>query len=493
MRRVIFLILGLLELAIGIVLFAFGCQLPSREEVNRGFHGAERVTDHAGTQVRILRRQVQELRQPKLQQLANDMRTQTHVVTRTLKSQQVDFDTVRTMRDALGEVADGLDSMARTLDATHVAKLGDGLGETAEFLDQKVVPGALKTADRIDESTAALRTDAKRLDALLKQAPLDLKAAREIHDSLGRFGEGLDKMNALLKLQRLDTMREGFKGLEEALTSGADQVERLSSYTYPVVTFNGFKPEIEQKQFWPDGENIAKGMRKAAQGAIAAGKELDGLNKDLPQLRTSLDESRKVVAKTREALGVALEQQDKIEPLLKDAPAHAAKLAEDLPKIGQDLSRILRDTEKLKDVATALRQARKSLDATASRWPEVQKALLRSASLLRGTRNQLERAVEHRHEYEAAMKQTMVLAETFTQMLPMLTDQLDNRLDEEEQALNELGQSLEEVQTILPVYAKTTNQLFQAGRLLSWLVACIIGLHGAYLMLSVRLGPRYSL
>jgi len=493
MRRILFPILGLLETAIAGVLVFLGSQLPSGDEVGRGFQGAQRVTDRAGTQVQIFRRQVQDLRRPELQQLANRMQKQTQLVTRTLRQQQVDFETVRTMRDVLGEVANGLDGLADTMDPASVRRLGDGLAETAAFLEDKVVPGAAQAADDIEASTEALRTDAKRLGSLLRQAPLDLKAAREIHDSLGRFGDGLERMNGLLKAQRLDTMRDGFRGLDDALTSGADQVERLAGYTYPVVEFNGLKPEVAQKQFWPEGEKIATGMRKAAAGATAAGKEMDSLTKELPQLRNSLDESRKVVLKTREALGLALAQQDKLEPLLKDAPQHAAKLAEDLPKIGQDLARVLRDTQQMKKVAAALRQAHQGIENTVTRWPELRKALANSAVLLRTTRDQLDSALQHRHDYESAMKQSVVLAESVAATLPLVTEQVDCRLDEEEHALRELGQSLDDVQAALPAYERTTQQVFRSGRLLAWLAAAVIGLHGCYLMLSFRLGRRYSI
>jgi uncharacterized phage infection (PIP) family protein YhgE len=493
MRRILFPILGLLEAAIAAVLVYLGGQLPSSDEIGRGFQGAQRVTDRAGTQVLIFRRQVQDLRRPELQQLAARMQKQTQLVTHTLRQQQVDFETVGTMRDALGEVAAGLDGLADTMDPASVRRLGDGLAETATFLEDKVVPGAARAADDIEASTEALRVDSQRLGALLRQAPLDLKAAREIHDSLGRFGDGLERMNGLLKVQRLDAMRDGFRGLDDALATGADQVERLAGYTYPAIEFNGLKPEVSQKQFWPEGEKIAAGMRKAAAGASAAGKEMDGLTKELPELRTALDESRKVVLKTREALAVALAQQNKLEPLLKDAPEHAAKLAEDLPKIGQDLARVLRDTKQMKNVASALRQAQQGLETTVARWPELRKALTNSAALLRATRDQLDGAMQHRHDYETAMKQSVLLADSFAATLPLMTEQLDSRLDEEEHALHELGQSLEDVQSALPAYEHTTQQMFRSGRLLAWLAAAVIGLHGCYLTLSVGLGRRYSL
>ncbi len=179
--------------------------------------------------------------------------------------------------------------------------------------------------------------------------------------------------------------------------------------------------------------------------------------------------------------------------MLKEIPGHATRLAEELPKLGGDLSRILRDTKRLKEVASALRQAQSGIDKAVGRWPEVRTTIARLALALRTARNQLTQAVDHRHEYESAMRQTVQLADTFAAMLPLITDQLDGRLDDEEQTLSELGSGIEDVRNAIPSYARTTTRLLQTARILSWLVAGIIGLHGCYLLAGARLGRRYSL
>jgi uncharacterized phage infection (PIP) family protein YhgE len=490
MRRAWFVGLGVLELAVAAVLLSFGWQLPGGADVERSFGSAERVTERTARQVRLLRDQVHDLRQPEMDELAGRLQTQMRKVTRTLRAQGVDFDTVRTMSDSLGDVTAGLNSLADTLDADSVGKLGEGLGTTADYLD-RVAPAAAKAADRLDASTAALRSDAAGLAALLRETPLDLKAAREIHDGLARFSDGLDKMGAALKLQKFDTMRTGVKGLESALNRGADQVDRLSGYTYPVITVRGLKPMVDQKQFWPEGGKIAEDLRKAAEGVSAAGQEMDGLATELPKLRESLEESRKVADRSREALALALKQQDKVEPLLKKVPEQAAALADELPKLGADLARVLRDTEKLKDLAASLRRAQKGIDGAVTRWPELRKTLTRSASLLKAAQQQLGHVVEHRREYEQALSETIALTEEFADRLPQFTHHLDGQLGEQEQSFDDLGRSIDEVTAALPEYARTASRLVQATRLLLWLVAGIVGLHGAYLILSARLGRPY--
>jgi uncharacterized phage infection (PIP) family protein YhgE len=492
MRRAVFLLMGLLELVVAAVLVAFGWQLPSQAEIDHTFDGAERVTQHTSSQVKIFRRQVHDLRRPELQELGQQLQAETRTVTTTLKAQTVDFDRVRNVGDALGDAARGLDGLSDVLDGGNLAKLGDSLGQTASYLDEQVVPSADKAAASIDDSTLGLRDDARKLCELLRQAPPDLKATREIHDSLGRFGEGLDRLQDLLKGSRMGAMRDGFKGLETSLTTGADQVDRLAGYHYPVVTFRGVRPEVEQRKFWPEGATIAEGMRKAAEGAKAGESEMSALEADLPKLRTSLEESRKMVNRTREALAVALKQQDKLEVLLRDVPEHTARLAESLPKLTGDLSRILRQTDRLKEVAASLRQAQKGLNAAAARWPGIKSDLSKAAVLLRSTQTQLKDALERQHEYEAALRQSIVLADSFATLLPVYLESMDRQLQQQEQGLGDLGHSLDEVGATMPEYARATNRLVTTARLLAWLVAAIVALHGCYLLMTVRLGRRYS-
>jgi len=54
------------------------------------------------------------------------------------------------------------------------------------------------------------------------------------------------------------------------------------------------------------------------------------------------------------------------------------------------------------------------------------------------------------------------------------------------------GQSIDAVGASLPAYGQTASRMTQTARLLAWLMAAIVGLHGVYLMASVRLGRRYS-
>jgi chromosome segregation ATPase len=488
MRRIVFLSLGVLEFLVALALVGFAWQLPTSAEVGESIGRVGRVGRQTSMQVRRLRSQLHSLgeRRPQVYDLTVHLQEQLRTVTDNLRSQQVDYDTVRTVSDAMGEVAQGLDGLATTLDPDGVGRIGEGLKTAADYLDNRVSPAAARAAEHIDKATADLKTDAEHLAGLLRAAPVDLKAVRQVYDSLGRFGDGISTFESVFKLQRADAVREGFKGIEESLNSGAEQVERLAGYTYPAVRFEGIKPVIEQKQFWPEGDKIADGMRKAAKGATAAGAELDQLTRDLPKLRDVLAESRKVVATTRESLANALTQQENVEALLKRVPEHTARLAEELPKLGASLAQVLRDTAKLKDVAAVLRQAHKGIDEAVSRWPTVRKNLARSSVLLRATQKQLHYIVEHRAEYEASLRQTLTMSRTVSAALPLLTEQLEQDLIEQEQSLTNLGDGIDEVTAALPGAAAQASGLLHTTRFLLLLLAGVFAVHGGIVALGVR-------
>ena len=46
---------------------------------------------------------------------------------------------------------------------SFVARFGDGLGQTASFLDERVIPTAKKAADDLEASLGTMRNDGKQL------------------------------------------------------------------------------------------------------------------------------------------------------------------------------------------------------------------------------------------------------------------------------------------------------------------------------------------
>lgn len=482
MRRILTPLLGVLEFVVAIVLIFITLSIPRPSEVGQSFDRVEDTTRRASRQVGTMRRHAAEVRRPEMQRFATQLQQQTQTITDTLKNQQVDYNTIVQLRDSLRDVSTGLDGFANALDPQKIGKLGTGMGSTADYIDKMLIPNATAVADQIDQLAVNLSKDADTFVKLLRDAPPDLRFAKELHDSLGKFDQGLEKMVQLLELKRLDAIREGFSGLETALSTTAGQVDKLSGYRYPAVRISGLKVEVEERPFWPNGDKIAEGLRKATDGVRAAQKELDGLVTDLPQLRRALDESRKVVAQTRIALGQTLKQQDKLEPLLRDIPIRTAKIAEDLPRLLKGLSKIMRETKQMQEVSAALRQAQRGIDTAVAHWPELRTSLKRTSDLLRTSSQQLDHVVKHRADYEHALKQNTELAQTFAQSLPLFTRQFTTQLEEQEHSLANLESSLDEVGTTIPAYKKNAQDVVGAGRLLGWLFAAIVGLHGAYVL-----------
>src|SRR5262245_33682919 len=126
MRRIVFVSLGVLEFLVALVLLAFAWQVPGPADVQEGVGRVEKVGKQTGRQVRQLRAQLQVIRErrPQLHAMAVRLQEEMRTVTDHLRGQQVDYGTVRTVSEALGDVATGLDSLSQTLDPEGVARAG---------------------------------------------------------------------------------------------------------------------------------------------------------------------------------------------------------------------------------------------------------------------------------------------------------------------------------------------------------------------------------
>jgi uncharacterized phage infection (PIP) family protein YhgE len=484
MRRYFLYALAAVEAAVAAALLVVGLHLPARIEIRGNFNQVEKVTAGAETQVHLMREQLTDLRQHDFAGKADELRRHTRTAADTAGRQQIDFQTVEAIARSLADVSKGLYTWADTVDADRMKKVSVGLGQTAEFLETGVVDPSEKSAAELEAALVGLEKDSARLAALLRQSPPDLKAARAIHDGLGSFDAGLDKLGELLKADRIDAMKDGMTGLDNSLTSTAEQVEKVGRLSYPIVTFNGLKPNVEMQKFWPEADKVADGLKKSSKGARAANQELESISKTLPDLRKAMDESRKSVGQTRAALGTALKQQAETEKLLKTVPDQTAALAEALPKMGRTLSRMLHETKKLRALAAGLRAVRKTMDDTLAAWPDVAAGLKRSASVLDEASTRLDQAAASRTEYEKAMEGSTRVARSLADLLPVFTDQLDSRMGQQEASLEQMEGGLMEVNKSLPVMEEKTSELIQTVKWLLYLVAGLVALHAGYVLLE---------
>ena len=145
------------------------------------------------------------------------------------------------------------------------------------------------------------------------------------------------------------------------------------------------------------------------------------------------------------------------------------------------------DFETLATVRDALQDVSTGLDGLADRaaaWPDLRMTLSRSATLLRTAHRQVDKAVRSQEGYESAVRESLAAADSFVAVLPTVTDAFDTSLLEQEHALNELEEGLEQAKAALPTWSDQAIQLSQAGKLLAWLLAIVAGLHGVLQLIS---------
>ncbi len=490
MRRRVFLLLGLLEMGLAITLMGVGQQLPTSAAVGAHVGRVGRVTQSARDQVAVLQHQVGELRRPELQRLAGRLGPQAQRLAKVLTKQTIDFVALATLNQTLVEVARSLEVWRNTLDPEQMGKWSQALGTTANYLEQNVIPAGKQAATQMEQAVAGLERHARQLSQLLHRAPPNLQAARDIYTSLGSFEAGLERVTPVLKLERLDTIEQGFAGMETALVTTKRQVERLSRYTYPIIRLENFRPKVTQKPFWPAGSTIAEGLGQAIKGLQAVNTELAKLDRELPALRRSLDESRSVVGKTREAMGEALKHQAQIEALLEEIPKQSVALAEQLPRLGKTFAQMLRETKQLTEVVRSLRQVQTHLTSGFERWPEVRNALQQSAGILRHTHAQVEGLLAQREVYEQAHQAMVQMVENTAEVFPLVGDGLDVRLSQQESTLGELKQGLDEVHQSLPALEQASQGMLNSLRWVLWVMATLVGVHGAFVLIDSQLRPQ---
>ena len=385
MRRTVFLLLGSLEIICAAFLFCVVWLLPGPAAVYDRVGRIERVGRQTSAQVRNLRNQVHLLgqSQPGARRLADEMQVQ-------------------------------------------LQRLGDNLKD--EHINQ-AMQGAVEAADRLEKSIASLRRDAEQLNEYVQASPKDLTKVRALHGALVRLGDTLDRLSTTVEPQNVEAMTKGLVGIENALTAGADRLTIFAGMAYPVVGLEGIWPTVSYRKLWPEGEIVAAALRQASQSAGVTRKELDAAVVELPRLRETLGDSRQATARARELLAAAAKNQDRIEELLKDLPDQTTALANDLPKVGAGLTRLL-------------------------------------------------------PSYESSLENSRRLVEGLSAAVPIYTQQLGEDLEEQERHLVTLGQSIDDATAGLPEVGVMGAHLLIMTRLFLSFLGAIFLLHGGCLALS---------
>jgi len=199
-------------------------------------------------------------------------------------------------------------------------------------------------------------------------------------------------------------------------------------------------------------------MRKGAKAMREANKEFESQAANLPLIQKSLDDSKKTVKTLREMLGNAVKNQDKLDPVLKTLPEKTSQLAKALPLLLDDFQKVLKETEKLKEISKGLGQAEGLLASAEKSWPGARDGLMKSAKQLR----------------ELKVK---------------IDDGLKNpgaRLQRQEESLVNLRGSLQEIKEAIPGTSQTVAGVVTAVRWLFWVIAGLLVLHGTTILLGSR-------
>lgn len=477
------LLTGCVELLIACVLIGLTLRIPGSDGIDRGFARADTLTGQTRDRLGLLREQVTTLRSSPMLANSRQLAINTRTIAALLETQQIDFESVRAIAQAIERVRKSLDPANEALSPDKLRQFALGMAASADFLEKNLADGSARSADRIAATLTGLEGSAKVLAGLLQTSTPDLSAVREVYDGLERFDSGLGKLGELFDPKKMATIREGLGGMETTLRSTAASADRISGFRYPQMKVNGLRPEIEMKPFWAEGETVAEGLRKAATGSATATEEMIALEKSLPVLRTSLEESRTSIRRTRETLGKALASRKEIEAVLSLAPKQAADLAEALPRAGNELVVLMRETGKLRAVAKTLRAFGDQLTATADRWPEVRRTMESSAAMLGETRERFDGVLARREEYQNALRGSVVLTKAFADQLPAFVDQISLSLSQQATSLEQMQTGLGEVQGELPQARQTTLELLTGLRVLAWL---IVGLTLSHALHSFR-------
>lgn len=478
MRKRFTLAAAILQFGAGIACFIVATRLPRPESAHQTFDLLQHTVESTARQVQHWEQHLARIRSADLPQRTAQMKQRSSELAQRLRERSWDYQSASQMRDTLGQIARGLAQWSETFDAEQIRNFASGLGETAKFLDEQVIQSAEQTAEQIHALAGALSKDAELFSTLTRDLPSNWHAAEEVDQALGRLDEGLTRMGSLLDPRRVKAMRVGLAGLETSLSATAEEVGKFAGYKYPVVRFVGWRPEVEERLFWPNGERIAGGLRQATEGVRAAQSELESLSRDLPVIKDSLEQSRKTLSSTRSALRLALERRDKLDPLLRDTPERARKLSEALPKISASFAESLRQATRLRELTRSMHQAAEILTRQADSWSQTRQSVRQIARVLETAAEHLQQITSNREQFDSATDQLNDFMTTLADLLPILTEAIDSSLGVDADDIRTLRQHLDQTARYLPDLRHRTADSLTGIRWLALLGGVLLCLGG---------------
>jgi len=485
MRRVIFLSLGGLEAVAAGILAFLAFILPGTEEVRESTQRVGAISGNAEEQVQGLRARLGDVRarQPRLKRDAERLKAEMAHVKESLEKQQLDPAALAKMNDSLGRTADDLQDLGDVFTGEDLGRLGTALGRAADYLDRDLAPGAEALARRLEGSARQLRADAVRLRDQARGGVVDVVAVRELSDALSRFAGELDRLEKDLRTPAAEAALASLQRLGNPLDEAADRLNGVASISYPDVKMHGYQPVVVSKPLWPEGKALVAALRRAAAETGGLERQLGSVSRDLPRLRASVAETRAAVDRTRAALADAAGHEEHLGEALKAMPDDLERLVRQVADLQDELARALDGARQLHDAADQVRAVKRQVEGVAGRAPKVRTGLDRLADILRKRQADLRELIDHPASYRTSLANTLKLLDAVAAALPPLTDNLDNRLEREDQSLEQLEHSVHQVTVAMPDVSRTACRVLIVTRLLLCVGAAIFGVHGGYLFL----------
>ena len=477
MRRPLNIALGVLEILVALVLGAFVFQLPGPDDVADKVGRIEKVGLESTQQVAGLREQLEKVRrrQPRARQLAAQLSDRVD----KLNVQERDYDTATEhLANALVQAANDIDNASKRLDGTLLNQFAAGLAQTAELLDKQLAPAATVTGGRLEESARNLRGDVRRLTKLWDEAPPDVQIARSVTQVLGQFDEGLAAVSERLDENRVQVLMVEMKSMELALLSAADTADRLGSMSNPLDAFS-LSAITSQR---PSGRKASS--RRCVCGRWprpSTSRRTNSASRPRYCLRSEPGSMPAVPRPPmcRRDLGNVIRRRLSDDPHLRNTPLQVATTADEILTIGEELGRLLRQTNQLRETAARLRQVRAGTIEADRGLQQLRTSLGDFANLLRWFETNLRQGA-----FRSSLGQTLIVLTAFVEALPVLTDSLETELEEQDQSLGRLEDSVKHLTSTLPEGGRTAARLIQMTRVLMLLMGSISLLHGAFLIMS---------
>lgn len=213
------------------------------------------------------------------------------------------------------------------------------------------------------------------------------------------------------------------------------------------------------------------------------------INAQLPKLRSRID--------TRDlTLDAGREVSQSLTQLAQSLDAWAAvfdpgngkkltlgvgQMADEMSRLSEQFNKLLGVGDSLKNAADGLREVRKGLDGSTKNWPALQQSLRSSAVNLRAVKTRLDEALSEHSTYRQTLVRVIDLTDTLAQTIPLLTEHLDLRLENQEKSLGRLSVSLGEVNQSLPAAGDTLAKVMLMIHWLLYIVAAGVAVHATYL------------